>query len=416
MKKILFITLFIFLYHSYSYSQISIEECFVLAKNNYPQIKQADLIEKTKEYNISNANRGYIPSILFSAKASYQSDVTKIPFDVPFYDIPTLSKDQYKISVDISQKIWDGGKIEAEKSKTNAKARLDASSLEVQLYSLKYRVNQLFFSILLIEEQINQNHLYEEDLEITYNIIKQSIKSGVANSKDLDVISLEQIKNKQNRASLYNMQQTYINALEMLIGKKIIDGLLKPDNMEIVDMSINRPELQYFTDKINLLESNKKNITASYMPMFDLFFTAGYGKPGFDMLNDDFQPYYMVGIKMDWPLMGFYTGNNTKKLIDINKKSVELERSAFLLDTNIDIKNQQSKIERIKESISYDEEIVLLRKNIRLSSEIKMQQGTLTVNDYMRDVTAENLAKQSKILHEIELLQAVYDMKNIINK
>lgn len=416
MKKILFITLFIFLYHSYSYSQISIEECFVLAKNNYPQIKQADLMEKTKEYNISNANRGYIPSILFSAKASYQSDVTKIPFDVPFYDIPTLSKDQYKISVDISQKIWDGGKIEAEKSKTNAKARLDASSLEVQLYSLKYRVNQLFFSILLIEEQINQNHLYEEDLEITYNIIKQSIKSGVANSKDLDVISLEQIKNKQNRASLYNMQQTYINALEMLIGKKIIDGLLKPDNMEIVDMSINRPELQYFTDKINLLESNKKNITASYMPMFDLFFTAGYGKPGFDMLNDDFQPYYMVGIKMDWPLMGFYTGNNTKKLIDINKKSVELERSAFLLDTNIDIKNQQSKIERIKESISYDEEIVLLRKNIRLSSEIKMQQGTLTVNDYMRDVTAENLAKQSKILHEIELLQAVYDMKNIINK
>lgn len=416
MKKILFITLFIFIYHSYSYSQISIEECFILAKNNYPQIKQADLIEKTKEYNISNANRGYIPSILFSAKASYQSDVTKIPFDVPFYDIPTLSKDQYKISVDISQKIWDGGKIEAEKSKTNAKARLDASSLEVQLYSLKYRVNQLFFSILLIEEQINQNHLYEEDLEITYNIIKQSIKSGVANSKDLDVISLEQIKNKQNRASLYNMQQTYINALEMLIGKKIIDGLLKPDNMEIVDMSINRPELQYFTDKINLLEANKKNITASYMPMFDLFFTAGYGKPGFDMLNDDFQLYYMVGIKMDWPLMGFYTGNNTKKLIDINKKSVELERSAFLLDTNIDIKNQQSKIERIKESISYDEEIVLLRKNIRLSSEIKMQQGTLTVNDYMRDVTAENLAKQSKILHEIELLQAVYDMKNIINK
>ena len=115
-------------------------------------------------------------------------------------------------------------------------------------------------------------------------------------------------------------------------------------------------------------------------------------------------------------IAGFYTGERTKKIIELNKKSLELEKQTFLFNTNIDIQNQQAKIKQIKDTMSYDDEIVKLRINIKKSSEIKMKQGTITVNDYMREVTAENLAKQGKILHEIELLQAVYEMKNIINQ
>ena len=359
---------------------------------------------------------GYIPKVLFSARASYQSDVTKIPFDVPYFDIPVLSNDQYKISVDIVQPIWDGGKIEAEKENIKAQSKSEESSLEVQLYNLKYRVNQLFFSILLLDEQLSQNELYAQDLERTYNMVKQSVKNGVANTSDLDAVAIEQVKTKQNKAKIEAVKESYKNALEILTGINIDNGLIKPEYTEITDYTVKRPELTYFSDKIDILEASKKNINASYMPTFDLFFSAGYGRPGLDMLDDSFQPYYIAGIKMDWTIAGFYTGERTKKIIELNKKSLELEKQTFLFNTNIDIQNQQAKIKQIKDTMSYDDEIVKLRINIKKSSEIKMKQGTITVNDYMREVTAENLAKQGKILHEIELLQAVYEMKNIINQ
>lgn len=416
MNKLLLAFTLIILNAGTVFAQISLEECYVLAKNNYPQIKKADLITKTRDYSITNANMGYVPKVLFSARASYQSDVTKIPFDVPYFDIPVLSNDQYKISVDIVQPIWDGGKIEAEKENIKAQSKSEESSLEVQLYNLKYRISQLFFSILLLDEQLSQNELYAQDLERTYNMVKQSVKNGVANTSDLDAVALEQVKTKQNKAKIEAVKESYINALEILTGTNIDNGLIKPEYTEITDYTVKRPELTYFSDKIDILEASKKNINASYMPTFDLFFSAGYGRPGLDMLDDSFQPYYIAGIKMDWTIAGFYTGERTKKIIELNKKSLELEKQTFLFNTNIDIQNQQAKIKQIKDTMSYDDEIVKLRTNIKKSSEIKMKQGTITVNDYMREVTAENLAKQGKILHEIELLQAVYEMKNIINQ
>lgn len=420
MNKLLLALTFIILNTGTVFAQISLEECYVLAKNNYPQIKKADLITKTRDYSITNANMGYIPKVLFSARASYQSDVTKIPFDnLPILsniDIPVLQNDQYKISVDIVQPIWDGGKIEAEKENIKAKSKSEESSLEVQLYNLKYRVNQLFFSILLLDEQLKQNDLYAQDLERTYNMVKQSVKNGVANTSDLDAVALEQVKTKQNKAKIEAVKESYIKALEILTGTNIDNGLIKPEYTEITDYTVKRPELTYLSDKIDILEASKKNINASYMPTFDLFFSAGYGRPGLDMLDDSFQPYYIAGIKMDWTIAGFYTGERNKKIIELNKKTLELEKQTFLFNTNIDIQNQQAKIKQIKDTMSYDDEIVKLRTSIKNSSEIKMKQGTITVNDYMREVTAENLAKQGKILHEIELLQAIYEMKNIINQ
>lgn len=416
MNKLLLALTIIILNAGTVFAQISLEECYILAKKNYPQIKKADLITKTKDYSITNANMGYIPKVLFSARASYQSDVTKIPFDVPFYEIPVLSNDQYKISIDIVQPIWDGGKIEAEKENIKAQSKSEESSLEVQLYNLKYRINQLFFSILLLNEQLSQNDLYAQDLERTYNMVKQSVKNGVANISDLDAVALEQIKTKQNKAKIEAVKESYINALEILTGTNIDNGLIKPEYTEITDYTVKRPELTFFSDKIDILEASKKNINVSYMPTFDLFFSAGYGRPGLDMLDNSFQPYYIAGIKIDWTIAGFYTGERTKKIIELNKKSLELEKQTFLFNTNIDIQNQQAKIKQIKDTMSYDDEIVKLRTNIKKSSEIKMKQGTITVNDYMWEVTAENLAKQGKILHEIELLQAVYEMKNIINQ
>lgn len=396
------------------YAQITVEECYELAEKNYPQVKKASLIEKSYEYTISNANMGYVPKIIFSGRASYQSDVTKIPFDFP--GIPTLSNDQYRIAVDVVQPLWDGGKISAEKSRIESEKKVEQDSLNVQLYSLKSRINQLFFGILLIDEQIKQNDIYIQDILRTYKTVENSIKNGVAKRSDLDRVKLEQIKAEQRKQQLLSAKKSYVILLEAITGRKIDGPLKRPEVYEPVDYTIYRPELKLFSSQSEMLESQKKMVKSSYMPVFDVFFTAGYGRPGFDMLQDTFQTYYIAGVQFQWPLMGFYTADKTNKLIDLNKMKINVDKETFLFNVNQDIAKQKNEIERIKKLIVYDNEIIELRRNIRKSSINAVKGGTMSVNDYMEEVSAEHMAVQTKILHEIELINAVYEMKNIINQ
>lgn len=396
------------------YAQITVEECYELAEKNYPQVKKASLIEKSYEYTISNANMGYVPKIIFSGRASYQSDVTKIPFDFP--GIPTLSNDQYRIAVDVVQPLWDGGKISAEKSRIESEKKVEQDSLNVQLYSLKSRINQLFFGILLIDEQIKQNDIYIQDILRTYKTVENSIKNGVAKRSDLDRVKLEQIKAEQRKQQLLSAKKSYVILLEAITGRKIDGPLKRPEVYEPVDYTIYRPELKLFSSQSEMLESQKKMVKSSYMPVFDVFFTAGYGRPGFDMLQDTFQTYYIAGVQFQWPLMGFYTADKTNKLIDLNKMKINVDKETFLFNVNQDIAKQKNEIERIKKLIVYDNEIIELRRNIRKSSISAVKGGTMSVNDYMEEVSAEHIAVQTKILHEIELINAVYEMKNIINQ
>lgn len=408
------IALILILKSCFVYAQITVEECYVLAEKNYPQIKKSSLIEKSFEYTISNANMGYVPKIIFSGRASYQSDVTKIPFDFP--GIPILSKDQYRVAVDVVQPLWDGGKISAEKSRIEAEKKVEQDSLEVQLYSLKSRINQLFFGILLIDEQIKQNDIYIQDIARTYKTIENSIRNGIANRSDLDRVKLEQVKAEQRKLQLLSAKKSYVILLEAMTGRKIDGGLKKPDAYEPADYTIYRPELKLFKSQSEMLDSQKKMIKSSFMPVFDVFFTAGYGRPGFDMLQDKFQPYYIAGVQFQWPLMGFYTADKSNKLIELNKMKINIDKETFLFNVNNDISKQKNEIERIKNLIVYDKEIIDLRRNIRKVSERAVKGGTMSVNDYMEEVSAEHMAVQTKILHEIELINAVYEMKNIINQ
>lgn len=408
------IALILILKSCFVYAQITVEECYVLAEKNYPQIKKSSLIEKSFEYTISNANMGYVPKIIFSGRASYQSDVTKIPFDFP--GIPILSKDQYRVAVDVVQPLWDGGKISAEKSRIEAEKKVEQDSLEVQLYSLKSRINQLFFGILLIDEQIKQNDIFIQDIARTYKTIENSIRNGIANRSDLDRVKLEQVKAEQRKLQLLSAKKSYVILLEAMTGRKIDGGLKKPDAYEPADYTIYRPELKLFKSQSEMLDSQKKMIKSSFMPVFDVFFTAGYGRPGFDMLQDKFQPYYIAGVQFQWPLMGFYTADKSNKLIELNKMKINIDKETFLFNVNNDISKQKNEIERIKNLIVYDKKIIDLRRNIRKVSERAVKGGTMSVNDYMEEVSAEHMAVQTKILHEIELINAVYEMKNIINQ
>ncbi len=403
-------------------AQITIEECYRKAQENYPLIKQYDLIEKTKEYNLANASRGYLPQVMLSAKATYQSDVTKMPFDpaqlgMQGIKIPTLSKDQYGVTLEINQTIWDGGEISSQRAIARTGSAVEEKKVEVNIYSINDRVNRIYFGILLTDARIEQNRLLKKELQRNYDRVYSCMLGGIANSSDLDAVRVDQLKAEQNEAALLCTKQAYVEMLSQLIGEEIdaTAEFVKPSIMRPSTDAINRPELELYDMQVKNFEAENRRVSSALYPRFGLFITGGYGRPGLDMLKNEFSPYYLAGVRMSWNIGSFYTEKNRRRVIRNNIQSVEAQRETFLFNTRLDIAMKDKSIEKYVEQLKYDDEIIRLKTSIREASEKKMENGTLSGTDLMRDVNAEQMAIQDKILHEMELLSAIYDLKFATN-
>jgi len=398
---------------------LTVEVCQEKAKANYPLVKQYGLIEQTAQYNISNANKGYLPQLTLSAKGTYQSQVTKLPITIPNVTIPGLSKDQYQAVVEANQVIWDGGAISAQKKITNANTEVEKQKLEVDLYTLNERVNQLYFGVLLINEQLRQNDILQNELQTNYNRIASYKQNGVANQSDLDALKVEQINTQQRETELKSTQKSYFIMLSALTGLTIDakTELIKPEiNLAILNATTNhRPEIGLFDAQNKLLESQKELLNAGNRPKIGAFVQGGYGKPGLNMLTNAFSDFYMGGIRLSWNLSGFYTQKNNLNKIEISKKVMDVQKETFLFNADLKTKQQQTEIEKLQSTLSNDDEIIRLRGNIKKSASAKVDNGTLSITDLIREINAEDQAKQLKSLHEIQLIMNVYQLKNNIN-
>lgn len=420
MKKSLIIITYSLFFSAMTFAQstLTIEQCQQMAKENYPLIKRYGLIERSKEYNLSNAGKGYLPQFSLSAKASYQSEVTKIPIDIQGIDIKGLSKDQYSATIDITQTIWDGDVISSKKDITKASSYAEQKQLDVDMYKIVYQVNQMYFGILLLDARLKQNALLQEELQRNFDLISSYITNGIANQSDLDAIKVEQLKTVQNKTQIVSNKKAYLDMLGILIGQKLNENIILPkpnaDNLTI-SSQVKRPELELFDAQLANLETQKKVIKAGYMPKLGLFLTGGYGKPALNMLNNDFSAYYIGGIRLSWNFGSLYTQKNDRKLIETNQDNIATSRETFLFNTSLETSQEQNEINKNKDLLKYDDDIVILRNNVKRATEAKVANGTSTVIDLMRDVNAEDLAKQDRIQHEIELLQAIYNLKYTTN-
>lgn len=397
------------------YAQLSIEDCYEKAQANYPLIKQYGLIDKSKEYNLSNASKGYLPQIQFSAKASYQSKVTEIPIDIP--GVKGLSKDQYGMTVDINQNIWDGGDIKARKENIRTQSDVNKKNVEVTLYAIRDRVNQLFFGILLYDEMLKQNDLYQNDLKRSYTQITAYMENGIANKADLDAIEVEQIKTIQNRTELIHNRSAYIEMLSALIGESITQNtsLTKPDVDQLNSSENKRPELTYYDAQIKNLDAQRAEINAGIMPKLAVFATGGYGRPSLNMLENKFSPYYIGGVSLSWNLSSLYTKKNKINNIEANKGMIEAQRETFLFNNKLDITQNDNEIKKMRELLKTDDDIIRLHGSVKMSAEAKVSNGTLSVLELMKEVNAEQQAVQNKIVHQIQFIQAIYNLKYITN-
>ncbi|WP_293297413.1 TolC family protein [Pedobacter sp. UBA4863] len=389
---------------------LTLNNCYTLAKQNFPLIKQYELIEKSKEYSIENANKGYLPQFNIAGQATYQSAVTHLPISLPNINIPTISKDQYRLYSEVSQPITDLFVVKDNKNLIETNAQVETQKVEVELYKLRERINQLYFGILLIDEQIQQTTLLKKDIESGMEKTNVAIKNGTAITSNLNILKAELLKANQRTIELKAIRNGYAEMLAYFIGQTIGGNtILTKPTPQVVSNTINRPELKLYDLQKKTFDLQNKLITAKNLPRFSLFFQGGLGRPALNMLSNDFKGYYIGGLRLNWNLTGFYTYNNEKKNLSINQNSLDIQRETFLFNTNLNLRQQNAEIIKVQELIVTDSDIISLRKSVKNTTKIQLENGTATTNDYLIAVNAEDQARQSLILHEIQLLMAQYN-------
>ena len=401
---------------------LAVETCQEKAKANYPLVKQYGLIEQTSKYNIENANKGYLPQLTLSAKATYQSEVTSIPAVLGQklgISLPSLAKDQYQAVLEATQVIWDGGVISTQNKITKAGAEVEKQKLEVDLYTLNDRVNQLFFGILLLDEQLKQTEILKNDLKTSYDRVAAYKTNGVAVQADLDAIRVEQLNADQRTSDIQNTIKTYCLMLSALTKLDINEKteLKKPeiDWSTLKNVNVHRPEISLFDAQGKLYDNQKNLILSANRPKVGAFVQGGYGQPGLNMFTIGFSPFYIGGVRFSWNISNLYSQKANLIKLDLSKKAVDIQKETFLFNNDLVTKQQQNEIEKLQSTVTNDNEIIRLRQNIKNATNARLDNGTASVSDLVRDLNAENQAKQLKSLHEIQLLMNVYQLKNNTN-
>ena len=395
---------------------ITLEQCYQWSRENYPLIKKQELIKKAEQYTTENALKGWLPQVNITAQATYQNDVTQFPLKLPNMNVEPLSKDQYKVFADVSQTIYDGGNIRNQKNLAKIQSEVQTIQTEVELDKLKERINQLYFGILQTNKQWTQLQFTKLDIKEGIKKAEAQLKNGVIFRSNLDVLKAELVKIEQKEIELQAIKQNFVQMLSYFIKKNIDENTqLETPEKILLTKNNNRSELKLFDAQKQLLETQRKIINTKNTPKLGAFFQGGYGKPGFNMLKNEFDIFYIGGIRLNIPISGFYTQKNDLALLENQSQDIEIQRENFLFNQNFIEIQQRNDLEKIQNLIDKDNELIELRKNIKTASLAQLENGVINTNDYLQEVTAEEQAILTKITHEIQYLLTQYNLKAQLN-
>ena len=415
MEKLKYIFLF-FIGLINAQETITLEQCYQWSRENYPLIKKQELIKKAEQYTTENALKGWLPQVNITAQATYQNDVTQFPVKLPNMNVEPLSKDQYKVFADVSQTIYDGGNIRNQKNLAKIQSEVQTIQTEVELDKLKERINQLYFGILQTNKQWTQLQFTKLDIKEGIKKAEAQLKNGVIFRSNLDVLKAELVKIEQKEIELQAIKQNFVQMLSYFIKKNIDENTqLETPEKILLTKNNNRSELKLFDAQKQLLETQRKIINTKNTPKLGAFFQGGYGKPGFNMLKNEVDIFYIGGIRLNIPISGFYTQKNDLALLENQSQDIEIQRENFLFNQNFIEIQQRNDLEKIQNLIDKDNELIELRKNIKTASLAQLENGVITTNDYLREVTAEEQAILTKITHEIQYLLTQYNLKAQLN-
>lgn len=403
----------------------TLEECQQAAEKNYPVIKRYDLIGRTTELTVSNLQKEWLPRITASAQATYQNAVAAWPESIKSVyqrmglDMKGLKKDQYKVGIDVQQTLYDGGVISSQKRIARQEGKLQEVQNDVNQYQLRQRVNEMYFSLLLLNEQIRLNDDVKALLLSSEKKLAAMVKGGTAATSDYENVMAERLGVEQQNSSLKAQQQMLQRLLSVFCGMEV-NHLQKPKPAEVSTTTNNRPELSMFDSQIKLVEAKEKALNARLMPKLGLFAQGYYGYPGYNIFEDMMDRKWtlngIVGIKMSWDLSAFYTHKNDRERLNMERKMAENAREVFLFNSRLDEIQHTEDVDRYQKMVQADEEIITLRTNVRKAAESKLAHGIIGVNSLLREINNENAAKAQQAIHEIDMLKEMYNLKYTNNE
>jgi len=391
---------------------LTIDSCYEKAKRNYPLIKQYDLIDKSTEYTISNAGKSYLPQFSVTGIAGYI--IKGLPSLAPSAAETSEDKFQFIGIGQLNQTVWDGGATHSQKEIIKASAKVDKAEIDVVLHNIYERVNQLFFGILLMDEQLKLQGILSENLKRNFNAVKLSNENGVAYSSDVDEVKVELLKVEQRVAEIQFVREGYINVLSMMMGEPLSATIKfqKPIvESDFDDLKIIRPELSLYQFQRNQVEAQHAFTRVSYMPKVGLLGAGIVVQPGFAFGAEKINSLAIAGLSLSWNTDGLYKSSNNRALSKISLDRINNQQETFLFNTKIQLTQQRSDIEKQRSIIEKDRQIVVLKSSIKNAYEQKYQNGMCTMNDLLLATNGETEARSNQILHETQLLLSVYAYK-----
>lgn len=408
MKKIILILFFAFPIFTEAQTTLSLEDCYALANTNYPLAKQNALLQQKSDLETEALNTGKLPKIDLNAQATYQSAVTQLPIALPNVTINPPNKDQYKATVDFSQLLYNGGLIDASAKIKEAQTKLQQQQTEVSLYQLKSRINQLYFSALLLQERHNLLADKDKQLDSKIKEVKAGVKFGAILPASEKVLEAEKIKIKQQLTEIRFDKKRALQSLSLLTYSTIDEKvtLVQPKTTTVYTSENNRPELKLFDLQNEQINLSKGLITKNNLPKVNAFGQAGYGNPGLNMLDNSFQPFYVVGVKANWNVFDWNKSKTEQQALTVSEAIVTTEKETFELNTKLQLQEMENEIKKTEEIITTDFEIIDLREYVVKSSEAQLKNGVITASEYLVELTNLFEAKTNEKLHQIQLALA----------
>ena len=405
----------------------TLDECQQAAEKNYPLIQQYGLIEKTTRLTIGNIQKGWLPQVSAQAQATYQSDVTAWPNEMKTMmsgmgiDMQGLTKDQYRVGIDVQQTIYDGGVIGSQKRIAREQGKVQTAQNEVNIYHVRKRVNEMYFGLLLIDEQIKLNNDLQTMLAGNENKLESMTKRGTAAESDLQSVKAERLNAVQKATELASQKQMLQRMLSTFCGMEVTEvrkPQVKADGGGVMAEN-RRPELKALDAQLSVLNAQEKALNAAMMPKVGLFAQGFYGYPGMNMFEDMMRHKWswngIIGARITWNIGALYTRKNDKAKLQLQRNMTENSREVFLFNNYLDQIQQNEDIARYQKLMAQDGEIISLRQAVRKAAESKLAHGIIDVNDLVREINQENAACVQQSVHEIEMLKEIYDNKYTTN-
>lgn len=418
MKTLKYLILLAFLLHLSLNAQetVTLKETQQLAKEHYPLIKRNGLIEKTKAYTLENIAKGWLPQINVVGQATYQNEVTQLPFALPNSSVEPLSKDQYKVYADIQQTVYDGGLISNQKKLAKIQSETEIQKNEVELDKLEERINQIYFGILQSQEQLKQTEITKNDIENGLKKASAQLEYGTIFRSQVDVLKAQLIGLEQRQIEIQSLRKNLIETLSLFTKKDFSENTVfeTPEKLLLTGEN-NRTELKLFSLQQQFLETQKSLVQSKNLPKLGAFFQGGYGKPGFNMLRNEFDVFYISGLRLQIPISGYYTKKNDLALLNTQQQDLEIQKENFLFNQNFSTIRNNEELDKLQQLIDKDEELIVLRQSIKKASLAQLENGVINTSDYLREVNAEEQARIQKMTHEIQFLFTQYNQKAQLN-